>query len=332
VILFIADGTGMPTLNAASIYEYDESLRLFVYQMPHLALSSPSAANNWVADSGAGMTAIVTGVHTNNGVLSQGPGAIRGKKDGTLLKTILEYAEERGLATGVVSNSPMADATPAACYAHSNDRSKTGEIFDQILSPRFGNGVDVVIGPGRTPILEATEKLGIDLVSELKAAGYTYLEAENELRDAASFESRVIALYDSDEEYDLGVSTSKALDVLERAPKGFFLMVESNNHSTDIKPTLEKMVRMDRIVRDTVERFKDTDTLILFTADHSYGIYVPTAPRDEPFIEHVAVNNTHTAEEVLVAGFGPGSERIRGAFPSTHLFSIMMEAYGWTAE
>jgi alkaline phosphatase len=43
----------------------------------------------------------------------------------------------------------MADATPAACYVHSNDRHNTAEIFAQVLNPRFGNGVDLVICGGR---------------------------------------------------------------------------------------------------------------------------------------------------------------------------------------
>ena len=65
------------------------------------------------------------------------------KKDGEVLKTILEYAEEHGLATGVLSNMTITDATPGACYAHSNDRGATGQIFAQILTPRFGDGIDV---------------------------------------------------------------------------------------------------------------------------------------------------------------------------------------------
>ena len=60
------------------------------------------------------ITAIVTGVKTNNDVISEGPDTVRGKKDGAILKTILEYAEEHGLSTGAITNMPIADATPAA--------------------------------------------------------------------------------------------------------------------------------------------------------------------------------------------------------------------------
>ena len=329
VILFIADGTGIPTLNAASIHGYGEPQKLFVYQLPQIGLSECSAADDWVNDSAAGMTAIVTGTRTNNGVISQGPESVRGETDGAPLKTILEYAEERGLATGVVSNSPMADATPAACYAHANDRDKTGEIFAQILSPRFGDGVDVVIGPGREPILEGTQALGIDLAGGLRSAGYTYVESQDDLGNAAETASRVVALYGEDQDFDLAVSAERALDILSRNGQGFFLMIESNNHSTNVEATLDNAVRMDQIVRSTVARMENTETLVLFTADHSYGLKLPSGPIGKPVVDYVEVDDTHTGEEVLVAATGPGSEQVRGAFLNTRLFFIMKNAFGW---
>src|SRR3546814_19605989 len=108
----------------------------------------------FVSDSANGMSSIMTGVKTRNGVISQSAAAVRGKTDGAPAKTLLEYAEERGLLTGVISTQSIADATPAATYAHSNDRGKWGEIFPQAFSPRFGDGVDVMFGAGRRQIGE----------------------------------------------------------------------------------------------------------------------------------------------------------------------------------
>ncbi len=328
VILFLADGTGLPTIHAASIYGYGKPQQLFVQNMPHLGFSGTSTASSWVTDSAAGMTAIVTGEKTHNGVVSQAADAVRGKKDGRLLKSILEYAEERGLSSGVVSNSAVSDATPAACYAHSNERAKHGYIFAQILEPRFGDGIDVVIGPGRTTILEQTEELGVDLAAGLMARGYAFVDNPQAMQEAADERDRVIALYDKDD-FDLGVTVNKALDVLTRNPKGFFLMVESNNHFTDAEKTLSRLVAMDKVIRQTVERMANTDTLILFTADHSYDLKIPSAPKVQDVTPHVVIGGHHTAEEVLVAAQGPGAEQVHGFFPNTRLFHIMMEAYGW---
>ena len=158
-----------PLSSAASIHAYKEPRALYIQRMPHIALSETSSTDSWVTDSAAGMTAIVTGRKTANGVLSQAPPR-RPPKRRRNLKTILEYAEEHGLSTGVISNMNMADATPAACYAHVNSRKKMGEIFAQIWKPRYGDGVDVVFGNGRKKILESTKELGIDLPRSSKPA------------------------------------------------------------------------------------------------------------------------------------------------------------------
>src|SRR5262245_15089645 len=133
VILFLADAGGIPTLHAASIYAHGAPQSLYIHGMPHVALSETSAASRWVTDSAAGMTAIVTGTKTQNGVIAQSAAAERGRRDGDPLKTILEYAEERGLSTGVITNSSVLSATPAATYAHVNDRSNEVDIFRQLL-------------------------------------------------------------------------------------------------------------------------------------------------------------------------------------------------------
>jgi len=341
VILFLGDAAGIPTLHAASIREYGQPGKLFIQRMPHIGLSETSSASDWVADSGAGMTAIVTGKKTHNGVISQSDTAVRGKTDGELLKTILEYAEEKGLSTGVVSNSPMADATPAACYGHANDRRKIGELFGQVLTPRFGDGVDVILGPGRKQIFEATSKLGLDLAAELPKKGYLLADSLDTIPPGAR---RVIALFNTDD-FDVGTATDRAIDILSRNPKGFFLMVESDLHTDKVIRGLDRTVAFDRIIQRTAERMKGKDTLILFTADHSFDLRIVTSARkSEPIVtpttdigqpgktaKGLVVGGHHAAEEVIVAAQGPGAERVHGFFSSTELFRIMMAAYGWKA-
>src|ERR687897_2078425 len=125
VILFLADAGGTSTIAAASLHEYGEPRRLFVQRMPHIGLSDTTTASQLVADSAAGMTAIVTGQRTHNGVVGQSASAVRRKVDGEPLKTILEYAEERGLSTGLITDDAITGATPASLYAKANDRALT---------------------------------------------------------------------------------------------------------------------------------------------------------------------------------------------------------------
>ena len=343
VILFLGDAGGIPTVNAASIYGYSKPHQLFLQKMPHIALSETSSASQWVTDSAAGMTAIVTGHKTHNGVISQSDAAVRRVKDGTPLKTILEYAEEQGLSTGVVSNSSAASATPAACYAHVNDRRKEGEIFAQILEPRFGDGIDLILGAGQSRILDEMRKLGLDLEVAIKGKGYTFAKS---LESVPSDARRIVVLFDSGN-FDLGAATQRAIDILSRNPKGFFLMVESDVHTDNVIRGLERVVTFDRIIQQTAERMK-SDTLILFTADHSFDLRIHNGKKSEPLITasekvtptddvasirfaNVRRDDDHTGEEVLVAAQGPGAQRVRGFLSNTDLFHIMMAAYGWTA-
>jgi len=129
VVLFLADAGGTPTINAASLHGYGAPRKLFLQRMAHLGLSDTTAVPHFVSDSAAGMTAIVTGQKTRNGVVGQSSSGERGVRDGAPLKSILEYAEERGLSTEIITNDAVTGATPAAVYAKANDRGATAVIF-----------------------------------------------------------------------------------------------------------------------------------------------------------------------------------------------------------
>lgn len=354
VILFIGDAGGIPTLNAASIHGHRSPQALYIHQMPQFALMDTSAVDRWVTDSAAGMTAIVTGEKTKNGVISQSADAVRGKTDGTPLKTILEHAEERGLSTGVITNTSIADATPGATYAHANDRKKAGEIFAQIATPRFGDGPEVVIGGGRTTVLDATRALGTDIDKALRDRGYTLFDSPLALTADAT---RVVALTD-DPDFDLAPVVERAISILSKNRRGYFLMVEWDMHTNRLERGLNRVLTLDAVIRKTADQVKD-DTLIVFTADHSFDLRVRGGTKDEQLIPpdpigeggeddapatpavvpaastakpNVRVENGHTGEQVLVAAKGPGSDRVRGFIQNTDLFRIMMAAYGWEKE
>ncbi len=330
VILFLGDAAGIPTLNAASLYKYGAPQKLFIQHMPHLALSDTSAADDWVTDSAAGMSAIVTGEKTNNGVISQSAAAVRGKKDGEILQTIVEYAEERGLSTGVMSNMVITDATTAACYAHCNDRSRSGEIFAQVLKPRFGDGVDVLIGAGRDSVHRATGQIGIQIVPALREKGYAVRDS---LESISPQDRRVVALFNTSD-FDLWTAVDRALGILDKNPRGYFLMVEWDAHTDNLRRGLDQAATLDAVIAKVAAKV-GKDTLILFAADHSFDIRLRGGKRGQPVLPEVGpstairVDDSHTGEEVLVAAMGPGSERVHGFLPNTELFRIMMAAYGW---
>lgn len=344
VILFLADAGGVSTLHAASLLGYGEPIKLHVQRWPYLGLSETSPVDEFVSDSANGMSSIVTGVKTRNGVISQGPDAVRGRSDGVATKTILEYAEEHGLRTGVVTTQSIADATPAATYAHSNDRKKWGEIFPQAFAPRFGDGVDVLFGAGRREIGEqlAARGSGFDAIAR---SGKRPIYATLDAVPAAAQRPVVVGA-----SMDARAATLKALDLLQSSPTGYLLVVEWDAHTDDPREGLQNVVDFDKLIAEVEKRVDLNDTLLLFTADHSFGVQVDGGRRgqdvlagydawkatksdaDTVRLANIFVNRTHSGEEVAALAIGPGAHRVRGYFPNTHLFDVMMQAWGWTPD
>ncbi|MEQ1560869.1 MAG: alkaline phosphatase [Methyloglobulus sp.] len=180
VILFVGDGMGISTVTAARILagqqpdiinpsskansSSGEENSLSFELLPNLALSKTYSANQQTSDSAPTMTAMVTGVKTNDGALSVDQDTVRadcaidlGKHT---LKTILETAESAGKATGIVSTARLTHATPAANYAHTPERNweadsnqpagcAVPDIARQLLEFNIGNGLEVALGGGR---------------------------------------------------------------------------------------------------------------------------------------------------------------------------------------
>jgi len=304
-------------------------------------LSETSSASSLVTDSAAGMTAIVTGQRTNNGVIAQSATGVRGKLDGEPLKSILEYAEERGLATGIVTDDSAAGATPAALYAKANDRATTATIFKQIYEPRFGDGVDVVISAGRGGLIKAFAAEGIALETLAREKGRPIL---TDISAVPATATRAVVLLDSGE-FDKGEAVEAAIRILSRNKKGYFLMVEADAHTSPIRRGLERLIALDRVIEKVSQQVR-SDTLLLFTADHSFDLRIRGGRPGTPILEGLEaaeaespkgpiripalrMDNGHAGEEVLVAAQGPGAQRVRGYMANTDLFNVMMEAFGW---
>jgi len=330
-------------INAASLHGYGAPRRLFIQRMPNIGLSDTMPVGGFVSDSAAGMTAIVTGQKTRNGVISQSAEAERKVSDGKPLKTILEYAEERGMSTGIITNDAITGATPAALYAKANERAMTGAIYQQIFTPRFGDGPEVIIGAGRPAIAKAliAEKIDIDQLSKEK--GRPALRSLDEIDPSAT---RALVVMES-AAFDLQRALRMTVGVLSRNPRGYFLMVEWDTHTDNVRRGLDRMLQLDQAIERTVSSVGG-DTLVLFTADHSFDFRVrgggPTEPllsgldlaeaqaqvegRTDVRTRAIRMENIHTGEEVLVAAQGPGANRVKGYLANTDLFGIMMDALG----
>ena len=180
VILFVGDGMGLSTITAARILAgqqtggLGEEHWLSFEKLPYTALSRTYNTNQQVPESAGTMSALITGVKTRAGSLSVDETVAHGDFAAVALHsvpTLIEEAEQRGLATGVVTNTTITHATPAACYAHSpaRDWEYDGALSEEARAAGFpdlarqwvefaeGDGIDVALGGGRAHFLGANQ-------------------------------------------------------------------------------------------------------------------------------------------------------------------------------
>lgn len=133
VILMIGDGMG---LGQVAAYMIENQYGPTAFDRAHYtAVCKTYSANNRVTDSGAAATAMATGHKTKNSRIGVTP-------DGAPAQSITELAKAKGLATGIVVTSHLADATPAGFMAHTPDRHNTSEIAAAYET----SGIDVARG------------------------------------------------------------------------------------------------------------------------------------------------------------------------------------------
>lgn len=348
VILFIGDGMGVSTVTAARILagqqpnivdasitkegSSGEENALSFELFPHLALSKTYSANQQTSDSAPTMTAMVTGVKTNDGVLAVDQELTRSDCDADIknhkLRTILEIAEAKGKSTGLVSTARITHATPAANYAHTVERNweadsnqpegcKIPDIARQLVEFKIGDGIEVALGGGREYFRPSTledqedagrfgrRKDGRDLTAEWTAqygAGSqfvwnkTQFDAINPnktthllgLFERSHMEYEADRLSDTAGEPNLADLTEKAIKILRKNKKGFYLHVESGridhgHHAGNAYRALTDTIAFADSIQRAVDVLKASgeldDTLIIVSADHSHVFTIGGYPQ-----------------------------------------------------
>ncbi|MCY3930026.1 MAG: alkaline phosphatase [Acidobacteria bacterium] len=312
VILFVGDGMGVSTVTSTRIATVGVDGQLTMDRMPYTAISRTASADYITPDSAATMSAMMTGVNTNTGVIGYGPTTefsdFNGNGDGPRLTNIGELAISMGYAVGIVTTTRVTHATPAAVFAHVNDRNLENEIAAQMVpggggfNTRLGDGLHVIFGGGRRHFLptSASDDEGLpgrrsdgrDLRSELQQRGYRYVwnrQGLNSLggsgRAIGLFASSHLA-YEADRgsgEPSLEEMTRKAIQILTATGKPYFLMVEGGridhaHHEGNAFRAFNDTRMFDRAINAAQRSVNLNRTLILATADHSHVFTIAGYP------------------------------------------------------
>jgi len=322
VILLIGDGMGLYHPYAA--YSVNKGSLSIFERAQFVGLSKTSSANNYTTDSAAGGTAIACGVKTNNGVLGQLP-------DGTPVKSMLEYAADNDLSTGMVVTCELTHATPAAFIAHVDGRNENENIALDLAQSK----INVAIGGGRKFFEERED--GKNLTNEMKDKGFQVAYTLDEVRNVKEGNLLGLLAEVSPERYPArgemlldGVAT--AINILSQNEKGFFLMVEGSQidwaaHDNNQDETISEMLDFDRAAKiafDFAER--DGHTLVIVMADHETGGMTITRGNFQSGDLTTNYSSTgHTGVPVPVYTFGPGAEKFAGVYENTEILPKVLE-------
>jgi len=235
--------------------------------------------------------------------------------------SILELAEAHGLSTGIVTTARVTHATPAVNYAHTANReweadtnlpagTSVSDVAAQLVAAQRKYGIEVVLGGGRTPLMPATatdpeyptrkgsRKDGRSLIDEWVAARpdskYVWNRAQFAAIDPRTTR-HLLGLFEpshmqyeadrrTDAEPSLAEMTAKAIGILRRNPKGYYLMVEAGridhaHHAGNAYRALTDTLALSDAVRTAQKLTDPRDTLIIVTADHSHVFTMAGYPK-----------------------------------------------------
>ena len=325
VILFIGDGMSLAHRVAArvlakGIAEGKARGKLAIDDMPHMALVATAGSDSIITDSANSASAYATGHKSAVNAMGVYADRTLDPLDDPKVETISSLVKRRhGMAVGIVTNTEIEDATPAAIVAHVRRRSE----YDRIVEQFFAAKPDVIMGGGRANFLPKSVEGGkrrddSDFVAQFRDAGYGVASTGPEMTSLAddAKTTKLLGLFTLGnmdgaldrkilkggtvrkfpEQPDLTEQVSAALKVLARNEAGFFLMVESGmidkyTHLLDMERAVYDTIMLDnavKLARDWASW--GDDTLILVVADHTHPIgLVGTIEDDMASIPNVAM-------------------------------------------
>ncbi|WP_022664361.1 alkaline phosphatase [Desulfospira joergensenii] len=304
VFYFIGDGLGASQRQFSEFFvrekNHNPAQQLLMNRFEVAGLNTTYAADTLITDSAAAGTALASGVKTNKGVIGKDP-------SGKDVKTLIEAAEDRGIATGIITTTRLTHATPAAFASHNISRNNENEIAEDFLTSNVdffaGGGIRHFIPKGMVEknadavgkTIKSKRKDDKNLVKGFEKKGYKTFIGMKGARDFNTTEfsglDKVFAAFTYThmpyeiertsiykEVPSLSRMTRAAIDVLSKDPEGFFLMVEGGRidhaaHANDPTGVIHDTIAFDRALEEAYDFYQKhrEETLIVVVGDHETG-------------------------------------------------------------
>jgi alkaline phosphatase len=189
VILFIGDGMSPAHRTAArllakGIAEGRTFGKLAMDDMPQMALVATAGTDSIITDSANAASAYATGHKSAVNAMGVYADRTRDPFDDSKVENIASLVKRRlGMGVGIVTNTEIEDATPAAMVAHTRRRIE----YDRIVEQYFAAGPDVLMGGGAANFLPKSapgskRKDDTDFIERFRDAGYAVAMNGAELR------------------------------------------------------------------------------------------------------------------------------------------------------
>ncbi|XP_075058466.1 intestinal-type alkaline phosphatase-like [Mixophyes fleayi] len=235
--------------------------------------------------------------------------------DGNEVESILHRAKKAGKSVGIVTTTRVQHASPAAAYAHSASRNwySDNEMSQEMTNSGckdiayqlvHNTDINVILGGGRaymtpskTPDPEypsSSSSQGVRLdglnltdkwLSERPGSKYVWNKEQLDAVDEHTTDYLIGLFEPKDMKYELNRDpamdpslaemTEKAIKILRKNSKGFFLFVEGGridhgHHDSNAKNSLTEAVEFDKAIQRGGQLTSESDTLTVVTADHSH--------------------------------------------------------------
>lgn len=331
IILLIGDGMGLGQISAGTFVNGNSSA---LEQFKSIGLHKPYASNKLITDSAAAATAFACGIKTYNGAIAM-------DDNKRAVPTILEEAESKGLATGLIATSSIVHATPACFIAHNEYRKNYEEIAADFLDTE----IDFFIGGGLKHFYRRDTD-DRNLVKELEAKGYFMSDYfKDDLEDLNPKSDQNFGYLTSDEE---PIPTAQGRDYLplaaemsypfldKHSDKGFFLMIEGSQidwggHANNTNYIITEFLEFNKVIQSAYDFAKaDGNTLVIVTADHETGGFAIQQQSKMDSIVGAFTSDYHTGTMIPVFAYGPGEELFQGIYENIEIYNKMREAFSWT--
>lgn len=320
IILMLATGSGLSHIHAAHIANRG---KLNIEQFTNQGLIRTDIAGKLIGDGAATTSCIATGQKIREGNLSI--------KNNHKLITLLEIFKKEGKSIGIVTTSDVTNSIIASFISHRNDKKEKIALDYLKIKP------DILVGGGKNWFVNRNDSF--PLIKKLRKVGYNLAFTEKKFRKIekapiiALLSEKDLPRFSDGRKYFLAQAVRKAIKLLSKNPKGYFLLIENSHidwasHANDGNYAIEELLDFDRTLGEVL-KYSRKESIIVVTSPHETGgMSIKEGSMRWGSVKASFSSEFHTANLTPVFVFGKNTTHFNGIYNNIDLFSKILKPCG----